>query len=147
MRPQPAEGRLPGRTAARLLGGQGRSHQRGATLVEYALVVMIFWVLVFGIIEFGRLVFAYNSVASIAREGARYGIMHPDDSAGVVAAAHSFAPELDLAQLTVDVTWGSGQVNVRTSYPVNLVAGPVIAAIGGVNAVIVRAESTMRLEQ
>ncbi len=134
------------RAKSRTRGDPPRHRQRGATLVEYALVVMILWVLIFGIIEFARLVFTYNSVASIAREGARYGIIHPGDSAGVVAAGQSLAPNLDLARLQIDVTWGGGQVNVRVSYPVVLIASPLIEAIGGVNAITLRAEATMFLE-
>ena len=110
------------------------------------LVVVVLWVMVFGIIEFGRVVFTYNSVASIAREGARYGIIHPGDSAGVVAAGRALAPNLDLTRLNIDVTWGGGQVNVRVTYPVVLIAGPLIQALGGTNAVTSRAEATMFLE-
>lgn len=42
-------------------------------MVEFALVLPILLLLVFGIIEFGRLLFMFASVSSASREGARYG--------------------------------------------------------------------------
>ena len=46
---------------------------RGQALVETALVLPIFFLLVFGLIDIGRAVFIYNSLAEGSREGARYG--------------------------------------------------------------------------
>ena len=43
----------------------------GQALVEFALVLPIFLLIVFGVFELGRAVFAYNTVANAAREGAR----------------------------------------------------------------------------
>lgn len=42
-------------------------------LVEFALVVPILLLIIYGLIEVGRLLFIYNSVYSAAREAARYG--------------------------------------------------------------------------
>ncbi len=50
-----------------------RGSRRGQALVEFALVIPIFFLLVFGLIDLGRAVFVYNSLAEGAREGARYG--------------------------------------------------------------------------
>ncbi|MFW6136393.1 MAG: TadE family protein, partial [Chloroflexota bacterium] len=44
---------------------------RGQELVEYALTLPIFLLLVIGIMEFGVTVFVYNTMANAAREGAR----------------------------------------------------------------------------
>lgn len=42
-------------------------------MVEFALVVPILLLIIYGLIEVGRLLFIYNSVYSAAREAARYG--------------------------------------------------------------------------
>jgi len=42
-------------------------------MVELALVLPIFFLLVFGLIDLGRAVFVYNSLAEASREGARWG--------------------------------------------------------------------------
>jgi Flp pilus assembly protein TadG len=46
---------------------------RGQTLVEFALVFPIFILLLFGLIDVGRLIFATTAVSNAAREGARAG--------------------------------------------------------------------------
>jgi hypothetical protein len=46
---------------------------RGQGMVEFALVIPILLLLVFGIIEAGRLLFLYSAVLSSSREAARYG--------------------------------------------------------------------------
>ncbi|NLG28826.1 MAG: pilus assembly protein [Chloroflexi bacterium] len=110
-------------------------------------MAVLLWLLIFGIVELGRIVFAYNSVASIAREGARYGIIHPNNTAGVENAARALSTALDPALLDIDVTWGGGAVNVVASYPLNLIPGLFIQAIGGSSTITLRAEATMRMEQ
>jgi Flp pilus assembly protein TadG len=48
----------------------------GQALVETALVLPIFLVMLLGIVDMGRAVWANTSLASAAREGARYAIVH-----------------------------------------------------------------------
>ena len=50
-----------------------RRRGRGQALVEFALVIPIFLLLIFGLVDLGRAVFANNSLAEAARDGARYG--------------------------------------------------------------------------
>jgi Flp pilus assembly protein TadG len=45
----------------------------GQALVEFALVLPIFLLLLFGLIDVGRLVYTWNALNQAAREGARYG--------------------------------------------------------------------------
>ncbi len=49
---------------------------RGQALVEFALVIPLFLALVMGTLDMGRVVWAGNSLASAAREGARFAIVH-----------------------------------------------------------------------
>lgn len=48
-----------------------REAERGQSLVEFALVVPMFLLLLFGLIDAGRLVFANNTVSQAAREAVR----------------------------------------------------------------------------
>ena len=50
--------------------------QRGQALVEFALAASIALTLIFGIIDFGRALYAYDLVAQVARVGTRYAIVH-----------------------------------------------------------------------
>src|ERR1700751_129670 len=46
--------------------------ERGATLVEFAFVLIIFMTILFGIVGFGHALYAYHFVSHPAREAARY---------------------------------------------------------------------------
>uniref|UniRef100_A0A831TEC6 Pilus assembly protein n=1 Tax=Thermorudis peleae TaxID=1382356 RepID=A0A831TEC6_9BACT len=50
--------------------------RRGQATVEFALGAMVFFMLVFGVIEAGRAVFVYGQLRNAAREGARYAAAH-----------------------------------------------------------------------
>jgi Flp pilus assembly protein TadG len=50
-----------------------RDRGRGQALVEFALVIPLFVLLIFGLIDLGRAVYINNSLAEAARDGARYG--------------------------------------------------------------------------
>jgi hypothetical protein len=61
-------------------------HPRGQALVEFALILPVFVLLIVGIFDFGRVVWATTSVTNAAREAARYAIVHggsPDNACPV----------------------------------------------------------------
>ena len=45
----------------------------GAAMVEFAIIAPLLFLLIFGIIDFGRVFFLYNNLTNAAREGARLG--------------------------------------------------------------------------
>ena len=60
-----------------------RCRQPGQAAVEFALVIILLTFMLMGVMDLGRGVYAYNVIASAAREGARYGITHPTLADGV----------------------------------------------------------------
>lgn len=52
-------------------GPTERGRARGQSLVEFALVIPIVVLLIVAFVEVGRAVFAYNTIANAARQGAR----------------------------------------------------------------------------
>ena len=59
--------------------GQARStlrSERGASMVEFALVAPLLFVLLFGIIEFGLILYDQAFITNASREGARYAAMY-----------------------------------------------------------------------
>jgi Flp pilus assembly protein TadG len=62
-----------------------RPGRRGGTLIEFALVLTAFVMLLFGIIELGRAWFSYNLITHAVREATRQAAVRPglvlDDSA------------------------------------------------------------------
>ena len=67
--------------------GRGQDGERGQGLLEFALVVAFLLITMFAIIDFARVFFGYATMANGVREGARYAVVHPDDDAGILAAA------------------------------------------------------------
>ena len=67
-----------------------RERSRGQALTEVAMVAPLFFLMVFGTIDIGRVVWANDVVAGAAREGARYASVHagniPDENGEAVAA-------------------------------------------------------------
>lgn len=49
--------------------------RRGQTLVEFALILPIFVLLLVGVFDFGRAIYAYNTINQAAREAARLAIV------------------------------------------------------------------------
>ncbi|HKK00735.1 MAG TPA: TadE/TadG family type IV pilus assembly protein, partial [Desulfuromonadales bacterium] len=52
-----------------------RRHERGASAVEFALVLPLLLVILFGIIEFGFILYDKAMITNASREGARAGIV------------------------------------------------------------------------
>lgn len=51
-----------------------RRIQRGQATVEFALTILLLLTVIIGILEFGRLVWLYNTISNLSREIARYTI-------------------------------------------------------------------------
>jgi len=56
------------------------SQRRGVHAVEFAFVALIFFMFLFGVLEYGRLVFTRQVIFNAAREGARYAVVNLTDS-------------------------------------------------------------------
>jgi Flp pilus assembly protein TadG len=63
--------------SSRRVGEKETENSEGQATVEFALVVLLLMLLMFGIVDFSRLFFAYATMSNGVREGARYGIVHP----------------------------------------------------------------------
>jgi Flp pilus assembly protein TadG len=59
-----------------------RPSSRGQGLVEFALILPVLILIFMGVFDFGRAIYAYNSVSNAAREGARVGIVDQGTGAG-----------------------------------------------------------------
>jgi Flp pilus assembly protein TadG len=79
---------------------------RGQSLVEFALAIPILLLLMVVIFDLGRAVYYSSAVHNAAREGARYGIIHPDDDIGMEDAAEEYAIGLGLSDLTITAGLG-----------------------------------------
>ena len=125
---------------------QSRGAEDGQELVEYAFVFPLLFLLLFGMLEIGLIVHSYSTIANGAREGARYGIIHPDDAEGIAAAARALTTGLDDAAIQVTSSQVGNSIRVEVNYPVQLIAGAIIEAFGVGSTVHLRAVSMMPIE-
>jgi Flp pilus assembly protein TadG len=96
-----------------------RRRSRGQSLVEFALALPVVILLFLAIFDFGRAVFAYNTVSNAARDGARVAIVDQRSTAGISNAAQAAA-----AQAT-SLGLNPGDVNqVRVQYLKPDLSGP-----------------------
>lgn len=109
--------------------------ENGQSIVEFALILPLLSLVIFGIIQFGLLFYTYIDLTSAAREGARKAAVSRNANDGVQRAMNAVAAAtsiVDDSQTTVTVTpgqpWTSGQdVDVKITYPYSLnVMGIVI---------------------
>ena len=123
-------------------------NERGQTMVEFALVIPILCVVLFGVIQFGILYKNYVTLTDATRTGARKAAVsrhEADPVAATVAKVQSSASGLDLAKLNVTVTataWEhGGDVTVTATYPYNVNLLGFVVASGAL-----KSQTTERVE-
>lgn len=79
-----------------------RRRGRGQALVEFAIVMPIIVVVVLGLVDLGRAVYSYNTLAQSARQAARTAIVN-QNLTNVQNQAIASAPTLGLTAANVDV--------------------------------------------
>lgn len=72
---------------------RGDPRPAGQSLAEFALVIPVLLLLFMGILDFGRAIYAYNTLSNAAREGARVAIVDQTVTSGVPAAAQRAADQ------------------------------------------------------
>ena len=114
--------------------------QDGSVILETALMITVLLILMFGMVDFGRVMYTSNSLISAAREGARSGAVLPSPVdvptvKGIVKArfnSYTFGGDnLKDADITVTDLSGSSPPSVRVTiaYPFKWIT-PVAAVAG-----------------
>lgn len=93
-----------------------RSRERGQSLVEAAIVAPFLFILLFGIIEFGRAWMVSNMIIHAARNGARVAATSSSRTAGTITNTAAIQDEVRNAIKTVVPTTGF-TVNVTQPSP------------------------------
>lgn len=66
---------------------QPNIRQKGTTTVEFAFIGLVFFTILFGLIEVGRLVFVMNSLVEVTRRAARTAVVCPVNHVDVAKIA------------------------------------------------------------
>jgi Flp pilus assembly protein TadG len=90
--------------------------EKGQSLVEFALVTLFFFTLLFGITEFGRALWTWNSIVQATRTGARYAVVEAptsDDMQIMKVVAYN---DPNATSSNTPVVPGLSETNVRVRY-------------------------------
>ena len=99
------------------------SSDHGQSMVEMSLLLPVMLLIALFVIDFGRGIYYYSAVYNATREGARYGIINPDDYTGIDNAARRLTIGLDPSQLFVDtyIDLINDSIRVEVCYQFRLV--------------------------
>src|SRR5262249_48705817 len=70
-----------------------RRNRRAAAAVEFAIVAPVFFLLVFGMIEYGRMVMVYQILTNASREGARVAVLDGATESGVTTQVNNYTTD------------------------------------------------------
>jgi len=125
--------------------------ESGAALVEFTILVPVFFVILFGMIEFGSVFFVQNAMVSAARETARTVAVQ-----GITAAASikpNVCPWLATSNRTFNVNYvdkctgvGTGPQDVTATVTTDAAVASIINYLGLFSGTTISAQVTMRKE-
>lgn len=81
-----------------------RRNRRAASAVEFAIVAPVFFLFVFGMIEYGRMVMVQQILTNASREGARQAVLDGATTAAVQTTVNSYLTSGSISGATVTVT-------------------------------------------
>ncbi|MCG0274878.1 MAG: pilus assembly protein [Thermosediminibacteraceae bacterium] len=125
--------------------------QRGQAVVEFALVLPLLVLILFGVLEFGRIFHTYIVITNAAREGARLGAVGKPDSE-IIARIYETAalPESDERLQITRLEPGESLRTPGTPFTVEVTYSltPVTPLFSSFlpNPVVLRASTVMRVE-
>jgi Flp pilus assembly protein TadG len=126
-----------------------RRDERGQSLVEMALILPVFLLLLVGILDFGRMMYSYAHLHMAAQETVRIGGLGKNDSE-ITAFANDYVQLAEGEHLTINITPGdtvrdSGDyVTVTLQYPFAFFT-PFVSSLFS-SSLSIKAESTIRVE-
>lgn len=116
----------------------GRRRDRGAAAIEFAIVFPLLFLVLAGIIDFGRAFFIQVQLANSAREGARAAVVltgaatpAPAISARALAAVPA-VPSPTVGIVSACPSGSTAYATVDVSAPIQWIfIGPALSAVGG----------------
>jgi len=81
-----------------------RRNRRGATAVEFAVVAPVFFLLVFGMIEYGRMVMVQQVITNASREGCRRAVLDGATVTDVNDACNNYLTSAGIKDATITIT-------------------------------------------
>jgi Flp pilus assembly protein TadG len=98
------------------MGRFRRRHRRGQALVEFALALPVFILVLVGIFDMGRAIYSYNTISNAAREAVRLAIVDQNATA-ITDEAINQAASVGLTSGDVTVEFRSADLSTACSAP------------------------------
>jgi Flp pilus assembly protein TadG len=123
-------------------------NERGQSLVEFALVMPLLLLLVFGATEFSRAWLAMNTISAASREGCRLAVVTGPDVAAVTARVQDVCAAGRVTPTNITVTGPVGDPERRVTVTVEcdfvVIPGTVLGTFSG--TIPLRTSAVMRHE-
>ena len=94
-----------------------KTKQSGATIVEFALVLIIFLMFFLGILDFARMLWTWNAANEATRWGARVSVVCDKGATAVLTNMKKFLPQLIAANVQIDWYNAAGNIDTTCNEP------------------------------
>jgi hypothetical protein len=105
---------------------QLREQHRGQTLVEFALIIPIFLLVVLGLFDMGRAVLYYSTISNASREAVRLGIVDQNLTAIEQRAIDNASAVIHLDPALIDVEFLAPDLTTTPTCPTAPAIGCVV---------------------
>ena len=125
---------------------RSRKGRKGSTIVEFALVFILFLVILMGLMELGRGMWTYATLAHAARQAGRFcmvrGSTSPTNEAAIKVVVDKYCSGLNTSSVTLSCSWKDPDddtvrangaavergdvVQIQVGYPFQLVTGGLV---------------------
>jgi Flp pilus assembly protein TadG len=126
-----------------------RDAPSGQAIVEFALVSLLFFSMIFGTIDFGRAIYLSNQLHNAVRDGARYGKLYPAETSTIKSTVVAKANGFSLTASNVTVTCvpspcsaSSTRVTVSASAPFTAITQTLL----GISPITMKVSSSVNVE-
>jgi Flp pilus assembly protein TadG len=101
---------------------QRRSGQGGSAIIEYALVLSVFFILIYGFLQMCLILFGFNNVTYASRIAVRYAVVHG-------STASYTCTSTDISNIVTPLLWGapSGGSTIVTTWTPNNSPGSTVS--------------------
>jgi len=135
------------RTAPRKGLRKRMADRPGQAIVEFALASLVFLMMVFGTIDFGRAIFMSAEIHNAARDAARYGKINPSQTAQIrtVAVDKAVGTGLTTGGVTVSCT-GACKTGDTLTVTTQIQFQAVTQQLLGIGPITLNSSSTVDIE-
>lgn len=101
-----------------------RKTQRGQSLIENTLVLLVFFALLFAVVDCGQVLVAHQALVERVRAAVRWGVVRPWDGTGDQIANRVLYNQPDEPRMAADGYLGLKRENVQVRYQPPIPARP-----------------------